>query len=304
MDSSVILGWASFVIAVIGIPAAWFFARRGRQRPDLRSAADFDVIIDSDDGILDRLNMEFDGSKILSVSRTRFAMWNARGDTVRGSDIVPTDQLRLELESDAVVLHARVLTVSREQIDAKCEFGSDDPQCARLSFDFLDPSDGFIVELLHTSPRRAKLVGTIRGAEVASSKRGIDLSNDALDAVSERWFLRFKHLRRKLKIFTIFTIIAFAIFVFQAWIVIRDDILSEPHLVNASSFDLGQLQGQHDFAKAVTDANNGGRRSPLESWVFVVISAIMAVYILRFPILSTFLSAVPRSITSVPKDSP
>ncbi|MCD5421381.1 hypothetical protein LRS71_17755 [Rhodococcus pyridinivorans] len=295
MDQGIVLGWASVVLALVAIPLTWFLARRGRQRPDLQSATDFDVIIKSEDGILDRLHMDFDGEKIRSVSRTRIALWNARGDTVRGSDILPADKLRLQLDSDDLALHVRLVAMSREQIGAGCEVDANDPTAAVVFFDFLDASDGFIVELLHQKPVQAKLVGTIRGA-VVSGPKGALLSPPALDLVAKRWFSRIKSkvLRLLLVCFAAFTLglgAITAILIFRAQ-------TRKPTLVDASDFDLSTLEGQRLFTNAVSAAENTNFPFLLliigVGFFFILTSVVLAVIVKAF-----LVAVIPRSIVLV-----
>jgi hypothetical protein len=302
MDINVILAWAGLVVGIIGIPIGYLIARRGRQRPDLRSASQFDEIISSEDGILDRLNMEFDGKKIFSVSRTRLALWNARGDTVRGSDILPADRLRLQLESDDLALHVRVIAISREQIDAICEIDSSDPTAANISFDFLDASDGFIVELLHMKAERAELVGTIRGAVVKTESGTTNMSPDALDKAAARWLSRIKHTKRLIAVPIGGLYLTVILFIGMLTFAIVDMRSKVPMLVDVQSFDLKTLDGQRDFATSVGRTGNVNDESTL-IWVLASYCAVLVLGVILITFLAIFRVSVPRSIVRLRPDS-
>lgn len=295
MDQGIILAWVSLAVALVGIPLTYVLARRGRQRPDLRASTDFDVIIKSEDGILDRLHMDFDGDKIRSVSRTRIALWNARGDTVRGSDILPTDRLRLQLDSDDLALHVRIVAMSREQIDPRCEIDPSDTTAAVMSFDFLDASDGFIVELLHKKPVAAELVGTIRGTVVSGEKKA-DLSPEGLDAVAERWFRRFKTWKSRIMAGYALSIALGSVgllvyIVLEGW-------SREPTMVDASEFDLTELEGQRSFARSVSVAENidAPFMELAAGTLGIVLMALLMVYMV---VVRYVKSVIPRSIVLV-----
>ncbi|WP_234551600.1 hypothetical protein [Rhodococcus qingshengii] len=297
MEISIVLAWVGLVATLVGIPLTYYLARRGRQRPDLRSVTDFDVIISSEEGILDRLHMDFDGDKIRSVSRTRIAIWNARGDTVRGSDIVPTDRLRLQLDSEDLALHVRILAMSREQIDAECEIDSNDPTAAVVSFDFLDASDGFIVELLHMKPVAAELIGTIRGA-VVSGEKTADLSPSALDKVAERWFRRLKDpktVRQLVPILFLVPMTGYAVFE------IVKGKFRDSSIVDAAEFDLTTSEGQRSFSEAVTDTGNIDVPTLI---VPVILALFLSIVVLGFVTARGQLkSVIPRSIVMERPDS-
>lgn len=297
MDINVILAWAGLAVGVVGIPLTYYLARRGRQRPDLRSATDFDVIIKSEDGILDRLNMTFDGSKILSVSRSRVAFWNARGDTVLGSDILPGDRLRLQLASDDTALNVRVVAMSREQIDVTCEIDPNDPTVAHVNFDFIDASDGFIIEVLHIKPDPAKLEGTIRGAVVKSDKA--DISSGAIDKAADKWFLRMKHLqRRRLIALCGAFLISIAGVAFIGWIFV-DTTSKVPAIVDISHFDLTQLEGQRDLATAVRATGNIDGNDFTRSVWFTVAYGIFMLSLPIYLTISQLRASIPSSIVRV-----
>lgn len=297
MDISVVLAWLGLLATLIGIPAAYIFARRGRQRPDLRGAYDFDVIIKSEDGILDRLKMDFDGRDIKSVSRTRLALWNARGDTVIGTDIVPADALRLQLDADDLALHPRIVAMSREQIGVSCAINQTDPTVVDIAFDFLDSSDGFIIELLHVKPEAARLEGTIRGAPLPRSFDKASMSPEDLEAVTAKWFLRVKHLPWRSRFAAgIAILMVFAYLPFMAYITF-DDLVPHRQMVDASAFDLNNLDGQRDFSEAVREAKNV---DVANRWTLgvpaLVLMALSGFFVFRVAVYRPLKPVIPRSI--------
>lgn len=301
MELGLALTWVGLAATILGTLLGWFAGRRSRQRPDLRSATDFDVILKSEDGVLDRLHMDFDGHKIRSVSRTRIAIWNASGDTVRGSDILPTDRLRLQLDSDDLALHAEIIAASREQIGAKCEIDANDSTAIILSFDFLDASDGFIFELLHMGDAPAKLEGTITGAAVTSRKSGVSLSDDDLDAVAAKWFLRYKYgYAGAVSSLLALVLISFGMPAFQLYQAVS--LHANPEIVDVSMFDLSNLSGQQDFAKEVRNGGNYDHFPPF-TLAFMVLCTLTGIFALLFVLGGFIRTAIPRSIVLIRPDT-
>lgn len=295
MSTSDVLAIIGIVASLIGIPLSWFLARRGRQRPDLRSAIDFDVLIDSEDGILDRLNVEFDGTKMRSVSRSIVAIWNERGDTVRGSDILPTDRLRLRLAPGDVALHARIVSVSRTQIDARCVIEPSDTETVYITFDFLDAKDGFIVEVVHMVSEPAEVCGTVRGAVLPTKAEKVSLTRDSLEAVAERWLHRriMKAPRRRIVgaiAISVVLILGSGMVVWQT----ISTVTSDRQLVSTNDFDMQTLDGQRAYASAVRDANNI-ERIGLPQVGATALIIVLGIVNLRFVYLS-FSPRVPRTI--------
>ncbi|MEU6429768.1 hypothetical protein ABZ860_28080 [Microbispora sp. NPDC046973] len=255
MSFSDILAILGLVVSLIGIPLTFILARRGRQKPDVAYAVDFTVLIRPFGDLLDRgLKLTFDDRDIRRVSRTRFAVWNRRGDTVRGSDIVESDPFRIELTEGDEILQARIVSRSRKQIGA--ELGLDysrEKEAVSIGFDFLDPGDGVIIEIVHQGTQAPKVAGTIRGATVAKVQ-DIDLTPKALELAGIRSPMRrfIKKARNRR-----FAVRAFAMIapIGSAGYIIVDYIrrLGAGHLVDPKQYNLNSLEGQAAFAIEVRD---------------------------------------------------
>lgn len=149
LNFSDILGIIGIITSLVGIPS-FVVARRARQRPELRFSTDFDVLLNSTDSLFGHgLYMTLDDHRIDSISRTRMAMWNYFGDTIRGSDILEDDPLLIRFEDNDQVLQCRVLSMSRKQIKLAASVNPDVKSCVQISFDFLDANDGGILEIIH-----------------------------------------------------------------------------------------------------------------------------------------------------------
>ena len=184
MNFSDVLAVVGVAASVIGIPITFVVARRGRQVPDLRYSIDFDVLVAAEDRLFGRgLVVTSDGHPIESVSRSRVAIWNNRGDTVRGSEIVENDPLRIGVSSSDAILQARIVAKSRPQIGIKIDPGKD-KQTVLIGFDFLDPGDGFIIEIMHGKAKAAEVSGTIRGVRL-SERPQTDLSPKTLRVAAQ-----------------------------------------------------------------------------------------------------------------------
>lgn len=181
--------WLAIGLFVVGIPVTWLLARRNRQRPDLRYVINQEELIAPEDSLLSGgLEIRFRGSALEQLCRTYVGIWSKRGDTIRNHDLTDADPLRLELPATDVVLSARIVTMSRAQIQPVARVGPSD-SVVELTFDFLDPHDGFIVEVLHRENATPALLGTIKGCDV-KQVRNVDLR----PATRER--ARLPYLRR------------------------------------------------------------------------------------------------------------
>jgi len=128
------------------------------------------------------VEIRFSGRPVPRVAACRMVVWNAGNTTLRGTDIVGGDPLRIELESDGWILKSSIVKVTREVNDFAVNLDETDARMSALSFDYLDPGDGAVLEILHSGERRAlRVTGTMRGLRPGPMNFG------RIDAFPERW---------------------------------------------------------------------------------------------------------------------
>ena len=81
---------------------------------------------------------------------------------MKGEEIVAHDPLRLRFGGD--ILNVRIRKVSREVLRIRADTSGEIGQTVYCSFEFLDPGDGGVLEVLHTGSAEApECTGTIMG---------------------------------------------------------------------------------------------------------------------------------------------
>lgn len=102
------------------------------------------------------------GRRVERLTKVYVCWWNAGNTAIRGGDIVESDRLRLMFEEGAHILSARVFAprlVNGFSVSA----GQTGHEVA-CSFDYLDPKDGVIVEIVHSgNDPYPTVAGTVRG---------------------------------------------------------------------------------------------------------------------------------------------
>jgi hypothetical protein len=265
------IGLLGLLTSVVGIPLAYYLARRGRQRPDLRAATRTNALFYPDDGITGQgLRMTFGNDLITNVNRCYVAIWNHRGDSVQGSDIVPSDPLRVDVAQEERILQTSVVSYSRPQILPNVSI-SELGNSALVQFDFLDAGDGFLIEVIYEGVHNPELVGTVRGAAVAL-QRNVDLDPQIL---ARMWGGRLNRLRAGVGRYATPLFALIAGLVWLGGIVFLTEFWREPEIVNVREFNLGSLRGQKDFAKEVS--NVGLNEVP---WWLIALPAFPFLFIL------------------------
>lgn len=256
MSLSDILAIIGIATSVVGIPITFILARRSRRRPDLRYVSDFDVLIAPEDSLLARgIVVSADGRPITCISRTRFAVWNHKGDTIRSDEVLPSDPLRIQFEDSDHVLQVRLISRSRSQNGFSAEIAPSSPSVVNVTFDFLDAGDGAILEVVHQGPQPPTLRGTIRGTSISRGGQA-KLTTAAINALAEptpllrymRFWLR-NPIRRTRAVLLLFAISSISMGATLGW---RDTFGRHAKLVDPVKYDLKTLAGQAEFANRVS----------------------------------------------------
>ena len=109
------------------------------------------------------LQVLFENKPVNALTISKIVVWNSGNETIRLSDLPEKERLSLQTVGAVEILEAFILQVSTPSCGvsvrriARDSFG--------VGFDFLDPRDGFVIQLAHTgnSSHDVKLMGRIMG---------------------------------------------------------------------------------------------------------------------------------------------
>ncbi|MBC7985504.1 MAG: hypothetical protein H7X93_02375 [Sphingomonadaceae bacterium] len=160
-------GWFSVLmgslIGILGITLAIIFHFRARQIARLYYLVGDNLLIwPKEDRHDDGLEIRCDGIVVPRVTSTSFGIWNSGTTTIQGQSIVDSDRLRLVLTKGGQILRATITSFTRDVNG--CSIKIVDGDACELHFDFLDPGDGFSVQIVHSSSMKSlEPIGTIMG---------------------------------------------------------------------------------------------------------------------------------------------
>ena len=133
-------GWVGTFVGTAGAALAVFLYWRSRipgiiafQSQDVSMVGDGDAVFPAE------VTFQYQGTPVPRITSSTVWMWNAGKKTVRGSDIVAHDPLRLRFSAE--VLTVSIRKVSREALRIAADT-SEDRKIVRCGFEFLDPGDG------------------------------------------------------------------------------------------------------------------------------------------------------------------
>ena len=108
------------------------------------------------------VEVRYRGTPVPKLTSSTIWIWNAGKKTVRGSDVVAHDPFQFRFDGE--VLNVKIKKVSREAVQITAAASGEAGRTVCCSFEFLDPGDGGVLEVLHTGSDKApECTGTIIG---------------------------------------------------------------------------------------------------------------------------------------------
>ncbi|MNR79916.1 hypothetical protein D3C72_106270 [compost metagenome] len=189
-------GWVGSILGIVGIligVCLYFVGRKvAKPRVDIQTT----MLVGSDASLLpDEVGITYQGKSVPRLSRSIIRFWNSGSDVLDGSAIAAADPIRIVIPNGTAFLSVRLSKVLRlsNQIALSVE-----KSVIVITFDYLNPNDGFIVETLHTSENAPLCVGELKGFKSGVFKTG--------NVLKHRKYPLFKEaLKRSAKVIPIIT---------------------------------------------------------------------------------------------------
>ncbi len=166
-------GWIGTLVGLLGIVLAVYFYLRSRVGACLAQQHEEVRLIGGGGATFpEEVEVRFHDTVVPQITSTKIWIWNAGVLTIRGADIVASDPLRVEFDDGTSVLKASILKQSRPVLGTQVGRAPDESRVL-ITFDFLDRSDGLLLEVLHSGAvGNFRLVGTLRGIPRGISNLG------------------------------------------------------------------------------------------------------------------------------------
>jgi len=158
-------GWVGSLIGIIGIVIGYILYRASLIGPrPVFQYRSINLIEKEKQALPSDVEIFFRGKKVSRLTKTYIIFWNSGKSTLYGKDIVDDDPLRFSFGKDAEILMARILKITKKMNKFEARINPKSPNEVIINFDYLDPNDGAVIEILHTSIQRTpECKGTIRG---------------------------------------------------------------------------------------------------------------------------------------------
>lgn len=165
MNEFLMQPWVGNSMAVLSLLLSIIFFYKSRTRPALSCQVQGWRLIDKAKyklpGDFRLLVREHD---VPRLTLSQVFLWNSGSATLLGSQMVEDDPLRCTLSAGDRVLSVKVGARTRSSNKVAVDIGGSDATEVRISFDYLDPTDGARIDILHTSEERVPNIhATFRG---------------------------------------------------------------------------------------------------------------------------------------------
>ena len=152
-------GWIGVVIGVLSLILYWRSRLSGILAVKSREVS----MIGGEDSIFPReVEVRYRGNPVSRLTSSTVWIWNAGKKTLREEDLTARDPLRLHFSGS--ILNVKIRRTSRPVAQMSAARSENDSQTVLLGFEFLDPSDGLVVQVLHSgSDEHPECLGTIIG---------------------------------------------------------------------------------------------------------------------------------------------
>jgi hypothetical protein len=163
MTGAALLALIGVVLGVLGIVAAigaaWWFGRGSRVVTQVSGT----TLISAPDN--DHIKVLYDHHQVRRVTQSFIWLWREGRGTVRGTDVVLADPVTINVPKGIRILNVSVAAQTNDTNNVKVVADSLDETRAVVTFDYLDPRQGAVIEVLHTGerPGETTLSGTIMG---------------------------------------------------------------------------------------------------------------------------------------------
>lgn len=118
----------------------------------------------NEDNLPKEVTVLFKGKEVDRLTKTTLILWNNGTEVLDGKDVIPSDPIQIAFDTDDNILSYKILKRTKEVNNFRLIKSEEHPHQIMVNFDYLDPNDGVVLEMLHNSKKRyPKITGTIKG---------------------------------------------------------------------------------------------------------------------------------------------
>lgn len=170
-------GWVGSLIGFIGIilGAIGIFSykiSKSIAKPAYQKSS-LQLIGREEDNLPDEVEVTYKGKKVDRLTKTKLIFWNDGTETLDGDSVVKSDPITIVFPENTNILSYKILKRTKAVNNFNATKDEEKQNHLILHFDYLDPKDGIVLEILHDSEKRyPKITGSIKGLKKCFSDLG------------------------------------------------------------------------------------------------------------------------------------
>lgn len=141
------------VFAVVFAVVTWIKGKKNKSITYLQKSY---PVFQKGESCIPNVKVSYNNNEISDFTITRYAIWNNGNETINDIDIVQSKPLTIEAKAGLSELLDADIILSSE--DTNQFVVNVEDNCARIKFDYMDPKDGIILQVLHTGKPSALAV--------------------------------------------------------------------------------------------------------------------------------------------------
>jgi hypothetical protein len=151
------------ILSLIGIVLAILFYFKSRRKKSIMYYFKSDLLIQDFIQKIKGLTIKFFEKNINELTVTKIVFWNNGTETINANDIPTNDKFSIIIANDYDILDVSIINIINITNDINF-FISENGKEININFEYLDKSDGFILQILHTGTCSENFVinGTIK----------------------------------------------------------------------------------------------------------------------------------------------
>lgn len=163
MTTDIVIGVAGIVLGFI---TSYIFYRIQKRRRELCWSIDSTSLIKGYSSLFEKLDIQYDGQKIENLTVSKIVLWNNGNETIDGKDLAVPPYIFPRDETNTKVLDAKIIKTSTIGNGLEIHNKPDNPMLV-LWFDYLDPQQGAVIQVIHTGVSILPLLvnGEVKGVK-------------------------------------------------------------------------------------------------------------------------------------------
>lgn len=143
------LAWGILSLTtIISFIYAIYCQLKNKEKKEISYAQKSTVLVQNKKSKYKKLVLSYDGNQVDNVCVSRFAIWNSGNKVLQSVDMVESREIRISLPEGKKVLEANIITATDET--NQFSVNVPDEKSIVISFDYIDPRDGVVVQVVHT----------------------------------------------------------------------------------------------------------------------------------------------------------